>query len=347
MFTTAKPYRFHVELTDKCNAACPMCPRIEPLNFAKTNYDKVQKIELSLDDFEEHFTADFCTMVAEVEMGGGLGDPLAASQCLEICEALTDKGVSVVISTNASLRNRDWWRRLGEALRRTPSRVDFHIDGLKESNPLYRINTNFDKIKENAETYLATGAAGEWHYILFKHNEDDVAEARALSQAMGFAKFVLIDTIRFGSNPNFKYQMPSGEYRWLEPPSRSSKDFGATFGAATAPSAATGPAVNGIRCKSEAQNRAYINTEGYVSACCWVAGSDVELNTLALGGLDKEDFNIRNRPLAEILEDEPFVSLYRQEWLAGSNPTCQRKCGAMKRNTVWRSNHAAGLRSQS
>ena len=26
MFTPDRPYIFHIELTDKCNAGCPMCP---------------------------------------------------------------------------------------------------------------------------------------------------------------------------------------------------------------------------------------------------------------------------------------------------------------------------------
>ena len=354
MFSSSERYRFHVEITDKCNAACPMCPRTDHLNFCRPDRQKVQKIDLTLADFEEHFTPEFCRQTAEVEFGGGLGDALAARDCLEICDHLTGNGVYIVISTNGGLRNEAWWQRLGEVCKRTGSKVELHVDGLRDTNPLYRVNTDFDKIMANARAYLDTGADAEWHYILFKHNEHQVAEARDLAAETGFSRFVLIDTIRFGSQARFSYQMPSGEQRDLEPPSRSSADFAALFGRPPDPAAtaggssgeaakdgepagqnggAAGADVNGIRCKSQIKNRAYINCEGYVAACCWMSGSGEELRMYQLASPDKEDFNIRNRPLREILHGEPFASLYEEAWRAGENEICKRKCGSMIRNT--------------
>lgn len=346
MFTTARPYRFHIELTDKCNAACPMCQRVLPKDRCRTNYAKVQKIELTLEDFREHFDEAFCRQVDEVEFGGGLGDALAASQCLEIADHLTARGVRLLISTNGSLRSTDWWRELGKVMRRNDSFVELHVDGLADSNPLYRVNTRFDKIMDNARAYLETGAVAEWHYILFKHNEHQAEEARDMSRAMGFRKFVLIDTIRFGARKHFAYQMPSGEIRYLEPPSYTSRDFAARHAASIPPQpapallpdpdgkrAAAEAGIAGIHCKSQIKNSAYINTEGYVAPCCWLSGSDEELVMIRRAGARHADFNIRNRPLAEILKAEPFASLYEADWQGGGNAVCTRKCGAMKRNT--------------
>ena len=45
-----------------------------------------------------------------------------------------------------------------------------------------------------------------------------------------------------------------------------------------------------------------------------------------------ETVNIRNRPLEEILGDEPFAGLYAQGWNADTLAICRRKCGEMKRN---------------
>ncbi len=347
MFSSRRPYSFHIELTDKCNAGCPMCSRTAPMDRCRPNPDKVQNIELSLADFQEHFDAEFCRNVEEVQFGGGLGDPLAASECLEICDHLTRNGVGVVISTNGSLRNTGWWTRLGHILQRTPSHVELHVDGLKDTNPIYRVNTFFDKIMENARAYLATGAVAEWHYILFRHNEHQAEEARDLSRHMGFSKFVPTDTIRFGKKSNFPYQMPNGEMHFLEPATFTSAEF-----KARSPEPADGhakparrrrcdtsalkrpwPAENGIRCKSKRLNRPYINTEGYVSPCCWMAGSNEELVMYGQGNRPPAEYNIRTRKLAEILEDEPFTTLYEQAWKAGANAICQRKCGDMVRNT--------------
>ena len=338
MFTDAKRYNFHIELTDKCNAACPMCPRTDHLNFARTNYAKVQNIQLTLTDFQSHFTDDFCRQVGQIDLCGGLGDPPAAPECLEICDHLTGRGIKMSLSSNASLRSTAWWARLGECFVRNDSRVDFHIDGLADTNPLYRLKTDFDKIMANAAAYIATGARAEWHFILFKHNEHQVLEAQQLARDMGFQKFVLIDTIRFGKRDRFDYQMPGGEYRSLQPSEHGGDYYKSRFAApSTDPDPyalphATGPNGTGIACKSAIRNRAYINCEGYVSACCWTSGSNEELETLVRAGLRKDRLNIRNRPLSEILADEPFVSHYGQAWLGGDNPICQRKCGDMIRN---------------
>jgi len=108
MFARVCPYTFHIELTDKCNAGCPMCPRTEALNFCRLNRDKVFNVELSLDDFKRHFTDDICARTEEIIFDGAYGDPLAASEVLEITDHLTQRGVRLAAATNGSLRSPDW-----------------------------------------------------------------------------------------------------------------------------------------------------------------------------------------------------------------------------------------------
>jgi MoaA/NifB/PqqE/SkfB family radical SAM enzyme len=343
MFTRSRPYIFHIELTDKCNAGCPMCPRTDAMNFCKPDRKNVFNVELSLDDFKQHFTDDFCARTEEIVFGGAYGDPLAASQLIEIADYLTARGVRLAVSTNGSLRNTEWWRRLGEMMKRTGSRLELHIDGLADTNPLYRVNTFFDKIMENAQAYIATGARAEWHYIIFRHNQHQVDEAFRLSREMGFAQFTLIDTIRFSGGPRFEYRMPDGETRYLELPTVKAAEFTAPDGgvglierpeaaAQEVVPAGTHPGVNGIDCKSAAFNRPYISAHGQVSACCWVTGSDEEAAFFAGHGLGPERYNIRNRPLEDILLDEPFARLYAKAWATDSLATCRHKCGKMLRN---------------
>ncbi|MCB1492770.1 MAG: hypothetical protein KDJ77_13410 [Rhodobiaceae bacterium] len=342
MFTPTRPYIFHIELTDTCNAGCPMCARTQALNFCKEDPAVVRGAELTLADFQTHFTDDLCARTSQVVLSGNYGDPLAARDALAICDHLTARGVRVAISTNASLRTPKWWTKLGAAMKRTGSRVEFHIDGLADTNALYRVNTSFDKIMENAAAYIATGATAEWHFILFRHNEHQVEEARALSKAMGFAQFILIDTIRFAEG-GFPFQMPDGTRFTLEASTKSGADFSdlaasaprneqdaarrETLGAHAALSGGSG-----IRCKSAADNRPYISATGQVSACCWVVDSPEEAGLYTDNGLDPDRNNIRNRPLEEILGDEPFAGLYAQGWNADTLAICRRKCGEMKRN---------------
>ena len=338
MFTRARRYIFHIELTDKCNAGCPMCPRTDAMNFCKPDREKVFNVELSLDDFKQHFTDEFCARTKEIVFGGAYGDPLAARQLLEIADYLTARGVRLAVSTNGGLRKPEWWQRFGEMMKRTGSRLELHIDGLADTNPLYRVKTNFAKIIENATAYIATGARAEWHFIIFRHNQHQIDEAFRLSRAMGFAEFTLIDTIRFSGGDRYEYRMPDGETRHLELPSvkaayfQVSGDGVAVIERPEQTVAANTAGINGIDCKSAAFNRPYISAHGQVSACCWVTGSDEEAAFFAGHGLGPERYNIRNRPLEEILLDEPFATLYAKAWAVDSLNNCRHKCGKMLRN---------------
>ncbi|GMG83776.1 hypothetical protein LNKW23_29900 [Paralimibaculum aggregatum] len=340
MFDPARPYSFHIELTDKCNAGCPMCPRTLHLDRCRTDRSVVSNVELGLADFQRHFTPDLSARTAEVIFGGAYGDPLAATELLEVVEHLTDHGVRVAIATNGSLRKPDWWARMGRAMARTGSRLELHIDGLEDTNGLYRVGTFYDKIVENAAAYIETGARAEWHFIIFRHNEHQIEEAFRRSRALGFEGFTLIDTVRFGPEGRFPYQMPDGKMRELEAPTRKSADFrldGGEIRLASREDAAEAAAppvrpIEGIDCKSAARNSPYISAHGQVSACCWVAGSGEESSFFAGHRLGPERYNLRSRPLEEIMLDEPFASLYAAAWKADSLATCRHKCGRMRRN---------------
>ena len=339
MFSARRPLSFHIEVTDKCNAGCPMCPRTDAMNNCLPDRSRVFNRELKLDLFERQFTAELLARTEEIIFGGNFGDPLSASQILPIVEYLTGQGTRVAIATNGSLRKPDWWRRLGEAMKRSGSRLELHVDGLADTNHLYRTRTDFARIMENAAAYMETGARAEWHFIIFGHNQHQVEEAWQLSREMGFAAFILIDTVRF-KGATYPYRMPDGELRHLELPEVRAADF--DFGAggeASRPKAgdAKDPgerfAVNGINCRSAVNNKPYIDAAGQVSACCWIAGSEEEQGFLARSGLEAERFSLYHRQLAEILEDEPFASLYAEAWQADCLTTCRQKCGMNRTNT--------------
>ncbi len=60
--------------------------------------------------------------------------------------------------------------------------------------------------------------------------------------------------------------------------------------------------------------------------------TDEEAAFFAGHGLGPERYNIRNRPLEEILLDEPFATLYAKAWAVDSLKNCRHKCGKMLRN---------------
>lgn len=334
MFDTSRQMRFHLELTDKCNAACPMCGRTQQLNRCLPDLTKVRNIDLDFATIKRSFTPALCSRILEIDLCGGLGDPPAARDCFQICEYFVEQGIKLILSSNGGLRSIDWWRRLGELFVRNDSLVEFHIDGLADTNHLYRVNTRFQKIMDNATAFLNTGANGEWHFIPFAHNQHQISEALELSKKMGFSTFKVIDTIRFGKEQAFRYQMPDGSFRELRPAELDVLD---DAGDVTQPhkaesSSATTGAIPQVQCKSAAQNRPYIVATGAVSACCWVEGSADEKEMYSLARVESTEHNINNRLLEEILNEEPYRSTYAKAWQRGTNPVCIRKCAHHQRS---------------
>ena len=76
-------------------------------------------------------------------------------------------------------------------------KVVFGIDGLADTSPLYRIGVDFDVVIKNAKTFIAAGGYAEWQYIVFRHNQHQVAEAKQFSKDLGFSGFWLRSSGRF------------------------------------------------------------------------------------------------------------------------------------------------------
>ena len=238
-----------------------MCGRTQQLNRCLPDQTKVRNIVLDLATIKRNFTPDLCSRILEIDLCGGLGDPPAARDCFAICEYFISQGVKLILSSNGGLRSVDWWTQLGELFVTNESLVEFHIDGLADTNHLYRVNTRFHKIMDNATAFLNTGANGEWHFIPFAHNQHQISEALELSKKMGFSTFKVIDTIRFGQEQAFEYQMPDGSFRELRPATLDAPKDGdeVTQPSEAGPTSGTAGAIPHVQCKSAVQiGRAHV-----------------------------------------------------------------------------------------
>jgi hypothetical protein len=100
------------------------------------------------------------------------------------------------LHSNGSLRNTSWWTELA-MLVGTNGYARFAIDGMEDTNAIYRRNTEWAKIMANARAFIAAGGRAEWDFIVFAHNEHQIEAARALAADMGFAAFNRKRTARF------------------------------------------------------------------------------------------------------------------------------------------------------
>jgi MoaA/NifB/PqqE/SkfB family radical SAM enzyme len=182
-------YMLHVELTNLCNAACPICPRY----WSSTTLTRpgLEPTSITIEQFKEWFSPEFLkTQVQRVMLCGNQGDPFACKDIIPILEYVTahlPKNMALITHSNGGLRKPDVWKRAGELLQGSKRwYMWFSIDGLQDTNHLYRRNVNWDKLMENVHAFMSAGGSAYWDLLVFKHNEHQIQEIRDLSTHLGF-----------------------------------------------------------------------------------------------------------------------------------------------------------------
>lgn len=200
----------HLEISTRCNAACPDCPR----NFRGADVDlPYPVVDMRLDQAKKIFDIGFLSQLRRMLICGNFGDFIAARDGLEIVEYFRSSNprMEIRISTNASGRPDIWGplAKLGVI-------VHFRLDGLEDTHHLYRQYTNYDLILSNARKFIEAGGQAIWSFIIFDHNKHQMQECQKLSQELGFEGFEVIDDSRntfpvFDRRGNFSHNV--GNYQ--------------------------------------------------------------------------------------------------------------------------------------
>ena len=143
---------------------------------------------------------------------------------MEICKYVwsCNSNIQIKINTNGGTRNVQFWKELGEIFalyKHTGSVVSFSVDGLEDTNHLYRVGVVWSKLMSNVKAFLSTGALAEWTFIPFKHNQHQFDEIKRLHKEMGFVKTNIQQSRRFDQwgTPAYTY-LHNGTTHYLEPP---------------------------------------------------------------------------------------------------------------------------------
>lgn len=253
-----------VEATSKCNAWCPGCSRNNN-GFGLAN-------DLVIEDLN---TARFAEVVAMlpnlkvVDFCGTFGDAIAASNIIELTE-IAKAASEIVVRTNGSLRNEDWWRDYAKQLSSHNHNVWFCLDGLEDTHHLYRQGTDYHKILRNAQAFIGAGGSATWQFIPWKHNEHQIKDCLKLSQELGFKQFKLVTNVRADFNAR-NYQ--NGEPYTINSWSRDQKVNTLTF---------VKNKVDPAGCMHLSHPSLYINANGNLNVCCFfnIHRSDSDVSKL-------------------------------------------------------------------
>lgn len=241
-----------VEATTKCNAWCPGCGRNNGGHTLSTgmviedlNTDTLAAL---LDQLPNLSTVDFC---------GTYGDAIAAANITDQIELAKQHAKKIIVRTNGSLRNAEWWKSFAVLMQEIEHEVWFCIDGLADTHSIYRQGTDFDTIIRNATVFMSNGGTAVWQFIPWKHNEHQIKDCIRMSQRLGFKRFEFVRNVR--KDFEAKHYL-TGQVIEIHPWGSDTR-FNKLEQVNTHV-----PAEN---CRHLSQPSVYLNANGKVSPCCF------------------------------------------------------------------------------
>jgi hypothetical protein len=234
----------HIEPTDVCQAACPLCARETDPKFCKD-----QKHHLTIGHIQQHFNDNRIKSLDKVFMCGNYGDPAAGAHTSDIYKWFRQINPTITLgmNTNGAIQNTFWWNKIGRLFNQPRDYVVFSIDGLEDTNAVYRKGVTWPKLMQNAQAFIEAGGSAHWDMLIYQHNEHQVDECEQLARNMGFkwfrakvSKRPLTDRLEWPRN----YQAQ-------------------TFDGA-------------IQCHAQQEKSAYIDAQGNLSPCCWIGATQID-----------------------------------------------------------------------
>ena len=331
----------HLEISTRCQASCPMCPR----NYRGGQENPNLKIaDWSYQDFVTIFNEETLAQVNGIFFCGNFGDPIMNDDLIKMCQHVKDNApqVELRIHTNGGARAGRWWQALRAAL---PEKhvVIFALDGLEDTHHIYRVGTKYEAVVRNAQTFIEAGGIAEWVFIKFKHNEHQVEEAERRSKELGFQRFAVKNTIRFIGEARFSVLDKEGNHNYyLEPPTTNQMVL---LDKTAIDKFRAGYKQADIDCYVLKAKEIYIDAHRNVFPCCFLASApynhshaqsivaDIRADMVqqyyglvdSLGGL--ENLNAVTKSIKGVIEDERWQTVWSDYWGDNMLMTCARTCG--------------------
>ena len=322
----------NAELTNYCNAACPMCARYHI--DGKLVKDKVNNMHTSLAFLQEKIGEDVVKKLQNFYSCGNFGDGAMNPECLDIYSWIRNANPNILLTlhTNGGARNEDFW----QSMAKLGVRVIFAIDGLEDTNHIYRRNVKWEKLINNVKAFINAGGDAGWDMLVFKHNEHQVEACRQFSKELGFNNFTFKQSSRwsdFDSNGQWKEinELVVGEHTIKKVEMMNAPEVGSGGNSQKLPDVHDYISRKPIRCKSfdlEDNVEIYLAVNGDVSPCCYLG--DLRMHESKSIIKDYSTVNLNDTSLHDILQSDFFKELDRGiQGIANAKrlQTCYFTCG--------------------
>jgi hypothetical protein len=238
---------------------------------------------LTVADIEKILPDSLIANLHKMFLCGVYGDPAASANTLEIYKYFRTINATITLgmNTNGALQSTAWWQTLGSIMNQEKDYVIFSLDGLEDTNHLYRKNVVWKKAIANIKAFIGAGGNAHWDMLVFKHNEHQVDACEQLARQLGFKWFRAKVSRR---------------------PLVGELDFPVTW---KVPSKSEGI----IKCQALAEQSLYLDCHGRLHPCCWLGG---KLSNFV--GFDDviPTWNIDPHPVCK--SSCSTTSAYRDQW---------------------------------
>ena len=344
-------YHWHFEVSGKCTLKCPRCPRNDAAPVPWMNK------ELDLEFFKRTLSPELLkTHVRRITMCGDIGDPIYASEYIDIIDYIKTHNpkIHIYTITNGSYRKESWWKQLAKISNQYDT-INFSIDGYDQaSNNLYRVGSDWDSIMTGLRIMCQESQAFVyWASILFSFNQDHISRIQQQATEIGCDGLQLTYSTKFGSKYGEEYggidddleprpEFISSTHRYerhfirLNDRVQQNKDYldfnqkkfieiKQQYNKFITPMCAIG-------------NRGlYVSADGVLHPCSWVSFPYVSMSTNRKTINFKDSFhqvyrdklNLKTRTLNEVLNDPIWNKLFGSfDDPATAWVECEQKCGS-------------------
>lgn len=319
--------QLHIEITERCQAACLMC--------ARNDNPGVTNAELTLEDIVSFIPTELYKQLNLVSIIGNYGDPIIAKDLLPVIKHFKQQNpfTAFQIHSNAGARSVEFWQELANLLPLPRDKVVFGIDGLEDTFDIYRVNVRWDHVMRSAKAFIDAGGNARWDFISFNYNQHQISQARELADKMGFKQFNLKKSNRF-----LRYQYdglsigPSDKYYNNEINDYINKSNQPGFFDNVE-----------IDCMALREQEVYISAKGMLLPCCYIAQDLYEYRLRPDDKLRKQqawellghqdNVDLRKKQFKDIIDSEVFKNVHNS-WSknsieSGRLKVCAQTCNKL------------------
>jgi hypothetical protein len=186
---------------------------------------------------------------------------------------------------------------------------------LEDTNHLYRENAKWDSIVDAIDVVTKFTINTTWKYIVFKHNQHQIEEAKILGKKLGIKNFQLEKSDRWLDEESKRFK-PSldfiDSYHELQRKVLNTSEHDVKM--------------KPFCIKNDIpSNLLYIDAEGNFYPCCWIATYRYKFKSIF--SPKKLNFNIKNYSVSDIIDHNEVKKFFQStKHYESANECCKIQC---------------------